>query len=306
MKIPIIWGCVAGLGCTPDRAAEDPVTRAGIEAALTPPARGALETLPGLPRGTQRLTVVSARVTVDGAPVSTLRDLHTAVVDAAGAERLDVWSLAATPVLVEDGRSCVRVGDEIFSGWRTRPPQRLRPQTRPARCLEADPLAELVTRFAPELATAAGPAFRLRDRERPPPDPIPLTWPTETDAPPLHPPRALLLVGHARPIRFAGRLEISPEGHLLGGRLDARFAIRKDGRDAQLDLAIRAWSRPFADRLEAPPEHTIEVARDRIVPRIEAVLGTLPADPTPLPGPGDAPPLKLPGEPHVRPGNTAP
>lgn len=309
MRIRIIWGAMALLACAPERAADDPVTRAGIEAALSPPARQPLDLRPELPRGTQRVTVVRARLLHGDAEVASIRELRTAVVDADGNTRLDVWTLADGAAVVEDGRTCLIVDGAFYSGWRTRPPQRLRPQTRPERCITADPLAEMAARFAGELAVVPSDsrvAFRLRARDRLAPNPIPLTWPEGRDRQVLGAPRGLYLVEHARPRRFEGHLQTDAAGHLLGGALDARFAVRKDGRDAVLHLTIRGWSRPFAGRLEAPAVHTVETPRERIVPRIEAVLGTLPADPTPLPGPGDAPPLKLPGEPHGSPTSTPP
>lgn len=304
----IFWLCGAltggAVGCAPERVADDPVTQAGIAAARRPPATGPLAVTPGVGPQTSRFTVIRARLTSGAGVEGSIRALRTAVADDVGSERLDTWGLTEAPTAVEDGRTCLVIGDAFYSGWRTRPLQRLRAATHPTHCVDADPLAELVERFADEITVIAQGRrvdFRLHARDRLPPDPIPLTWPEGTDRQRLGAPRALYLQSHARPRAFAGHLTRDAAGRLESGRLDARFAVRKDGRDAELAVEIRVWRGGFTGRLVAPSDAGVETPRERIVPRIEAVLGTLPADSTPLPGPGDAPPLKLPEDPDATP-----
>jgi hypothetical protein len=95
---------------------------------------------------------------------------------------------------------------------------------------------------------------------------------------------------------FEGRWRVDDDQRLIDGRLDARFALRKDGQQAQLHLQVRVWHTPFTERLRAPADFETERPRPRVVPNIKAVLGSLPATPGTLPGPGDAPPLRLRGE----------
>lgn len=287
-----------GGGCAPDRVADDPITQAALAALQTPPARGALDFAPGLGKGTQQLTVVRAEVSSAQGLHSDLRDLQTAVVDAQGNARLDTWGVTRAPTLVEDGRACVQIDGRIYSQWRTRRPELLRPATAPPGCLNAaHPLADLLTRFKAELATTIKGDridFSLRDVPRTAADAIPLTWPDGPPRPPLHAPRALHLVSHARPVVFIGHVIRDADGRVRAGHLEARFALRKDGRDATLRLSIDTRSVAYAGRLEAPADAIIETPRPRVVPNVEAALGPRPAATGTLPGPGDAPPLRLP------------
>lgn len=295
------------LGCAPDRAGDDPITRAGLAALQTPPARGPLDFASGLARGVQQMTVIRAEVSSAQGMHGDLRDLQTAVMDAQGNARLDTWGITRAPVVVEDGRSCIQVDGRIYTQWRTRKPQRLRPETAPGGCVGPPALAEMLGRFAAELDTTIDGdriEFRLRDRARPRPDAIPLTGSDGLQPPRLHAPRLLHLISHARPRVFIGHATRDAEGRLRAGHLEARFDLRKDGQDAMLRLSIDTRSVPFADRIEAPLDAVVETARPRVIPNIEAVLGPRPATIGTLPGPGDAPPLRLrPQQPSHDPGD---
>lgn len=289
-------------GCGPDRAAEDPITQAGLRRALTPPPRAVTDLPPGLPSRTRQLTAIRATVQQDDRVLASLRDLQVRTTDDRGGEHLSVSTLTEGEHVIESGQRCWLVDGAKYVGWRTRRPQKLRAVTTDGPCLGDHPLAELLRRFADKVQvsrTADGLEFTLRDRERPPPDSIPLSWPTRADGTPLPPslaePRDLYLVGHARPVRFDGRVRIA-DGRLLTGWLNARFALRKDGQTAALYLTIRVWQTPYAGRLRPPADFETERARPRVVPNIKAVLGSVPATPGSLPGPGDAPPLRLRGE----------
>ncbi|MGK0357887.1 MAG: hypothetical protein ACI9U2_000170 [Bradymonadia bacterium] len=295
------------IGCAPDRAADDPITQAGLAALQAPPARGVLDFASGLARGLQQMTVIRAEVSSAQGLHSDLRDLQTAVMDAQGNARLDTWGITRAPAPVEDGRSCVEIDGRIYTQWRTRKPELLRRETAPGTCVGTPALAEMLGRFAAELDTTIDGdrvEFRLRDRARPGPDAIALTWPDGPQRPRLHAPRLLHLVSHARPTVFIGHATRDAEGRLRAGHLEARFDLRKGGQDATMRLSIDTRSAPFAGRIEAPLDPAIETPRPRALANIEAVLGPRPATIGTLPGPGDAPPLRLrPQQPSHDPGD---
>ena len=140
-------------------------------------------------------------------------------------------------------------------------------------------------------------AFILRDEALA--KPIPAAWPAPEAARASLAvwggPRPPLVQTHAAPRSISGELVFDAEtGLLLGASLSGRFAVRKEERDAELEVGLSLEAGRLEAEVEAPADARHYKDRHRILADQERLLGkSRVAKVTALPRPGDAPPLRL-------------
>lgn len=213
----------------------------------------------------------------------------------------------------EDGRGCRWVGGRFYTARRHGPFTEL-----PIRSAENDacldssvePLVGLMRVVLERLEVSpTGPVrvlgrdalkvvFLQRSDERPAARSIPEAWRTQ-DSAAIWGPRDALVKTYAVPEQVTGDLVLDTvTGVVLTGRLQANFALRKSNRPATLDVRIGLSAAALQGAIEVPEDARPYTARPRVFVDREKLLG-VPAKPkgdqeeAALPGPGDAPPLRL-------------
>lgn len=212
----------------------------------------------------------------------------------------------------EDGRRCAWVGGRFYGGERYGPMTALEPiADEHHRCLAGatEPVVTLVRLFAERLrvddvalgAVAGRDVLTVRlaaGGEPGLPPAVPRTYAAdgldEGNSPAIFGPRAPLVVDYTAIEQLGGTVTLDVlTGQPLGAALTGRLSLRKEGRGALMTIELGLDARVFDGEVEAPGEVVAYGPRQRIFDDRRRLLGAVEAEAVTLPGPGDAPPLRV-------------
>lgn len=296
----------------PDRAALLAVLRRPLTAAASGP-RARLAG--GQVLGDVEWTLTGRYALTAEAPLIQIVETRAVRLTAAGDFAVEVTLDARSDDLPPrvDGRRCRRAGARFYVGGHHGPmTQALADADEDLRCLDdaLEPVRSLIELAGPGVKPTVERVATVLDREAlvvqltaPPrpdaPTEVPRAW-TETGAErpestAIFGPRRALLVEHGVLRHWAGTLTLdAATGQPLEGQIDARFAVRKGDRDAELSVSLTVSIKANADPITAPESARVQRERQRIFADREALLGPVEgASPVTLPAPGDAPRLRL-------------
>ncbi|MEZ4431899.1 MAG: hypothetical protein R3F65_05755 [bacterium] len=212
----------------------------------------------------------------------------------------------------EDGRRCAVVGGDFYTAGLHGPSTRVEPiADEHHRCLEGltEPLATLARLYADGLRVEVVGVDRVLGRDvlvvrvehlASPgvATALPSTYGAdgldEHNSPAIFGPRPPLAVAYTHVERLGGTLALDREtGQPLAAKLGGRFSLRKHGRAGVLVVELTLEAAPLDGEIAAPAEARIYGPRQRIFDEQRRLLGARTAAAVALPGPGDAPPLRL-------------